>query len=79
MAGSRDSRLAVADDHVDRRDAAVVFNRSFAEHWRFQPLDPDAAWGLGVVGSTRMEYARMIALVEHVARTLNQSLQELRS
>jgi mycothiol synthase len=31
-------RLAEA---VDRRDAAVVFNRSFAEHWRFQPLDPD--------------------------------------
>jgi ribosomal protein S18 acetylase RimI-like enzyme len=26
---------------VDRRDAAVVFNRSFAEHWRFQALDPD--------------------------------------
>jgi heat-inducible transcriptional repressor len=43
------------------------------------PLEPDAAWGLGVVGSTRMEYARMIALVEHVARALNQSLQELRS
>src|SRR5206468_7860857 len=31
-------RLAGA---VDRRDAAVVFNRSFAEHWRFQPPDPD--------------------------------------
>jgi ribosomal protein S18 acetylase RimI-like enzyme len=26
---------------VDRREAAVVFNRSFAEHWRFQALDPD--------------------------------------
>jgi heat-inducible transcriptional repressor len=43
------------------------------------PLDPDAAWGLGVVGSTRMEYGRMIALVEHVARALNQALKELRS
>jgi heat-inducible transcriptional repressor len=42
-------------------------------------LDPDAAWGLGVVGSTRMEYSRMIALVEHVARALNQTLKELRS
>jgi ribosomal protein S18 acetylase RimI-like enzyme len=31
-------RLAAA---VDRREAAVVFNSSFAEHWRFQPLDPD--------------------------------------
>jgi ribosomal protein S18 acetylase RimI-like enzyme len=26
---------------VDRHTAALVFNRSFAEHWRFQPLDPD--------------------------------------
>lgn len=26
---------------VDRREAALVFNRSFAEHWRFQALDPD--------------------------------------
>jgi ribosomal protein S18 acetylase RimI-like enzyme len=31
-------RLALA---VDRREAAVVFNQSFAEHWRFHPLDPD--------------------------------------
>jgi heat-inducible transcriptional repressor len=43
------------------------------------PLDADAAWGLGVMGSTRMEYGRMIALVEHVARALNQTLKELRS
>jgi heat-inducible transcriptional repressor len=43
------------------------------------PLEPEAAWGLGVVGSTRMEYARMIALVEHLARALNQALQEIRS
>jgi ribosomal protein S18 acetylase RimI-like enzyme len=26
---------------VDRRDSAVVYNRAFAEHWRFQSLDPD--------------------------------------
>jgi ribosomal protein S18 acetylase RimI-like enzyme len=26
---------------ADRREAVVVFNRSFAEHWRFQALDPD--------------------------------------
>lgn len=25
---------------VDRRQAAAVYNRSFAEHWRFQPFDP---------------------------------------
>jgi heat-inducible transcriptional repressor len=42
-------------------------------------LDPDEAWGIGVVGGTRMEYARMIALVDHVARALNQTLKELRS
>jgi heat-inducible transcriptional repressor len=43
------------------------------------PLEPDASWGLGVMGSTRMEYARMISLVEYVARALNQTLKELRS
>jgi transcriptional regulator of heat shock response len=43
------------------------------------PLDGDESWGIGVVGSTRMEYARMIALVDHVARALNQTLKELRS
>jgi len=31
-------RLAAAGD---RREAALVFNRSFADHWRFQALDPD--------------------------------------
>jgi mycothiol synthase len=30
---------------VDRRVAAQVFNRAFAEHWRFQPLDPEAVVG----------------------------------
>jgi heat-inducible transcriptional repressor len=43
------------------------------------PLEGDAAWGLGVMGGTRMEYARMISLVEHVARALNQALRELRA
>jgi transcriptional regulator of heat shock response len=28
------------------------------------------------MGSTRMEYARVMALVDHVARTLARSLQE---
>ncbi|HEY7200626.1 MAG TPA: GNAT family N-acetyltransferase [Candidatus Dormibacteraeota bacterium] len=26
---------------VDRREAAVLYNRAFAEHWRFQALNPD--------------------------------------
>lgn len=43
------------------------------------PLEGEAGWGLGVVGSTRMEYARMIALVEHVAAALNRTLEDLRS
>ncbi len=42
------------------------------------PVDGETGWGLGVVGSTRMEYARMIALVEHVAGALNQTLKDLR-
>jgi heat-inducible transcriptional repressor len=43
------------------------------------PVEGETAWGLGVVGSTRMEYARMIALVEHVAAALNRTLEDLRS
>ncbi len=34
-------------------------------------------WGLGVMGSTRMEYARMIALVDHVSRAVQRVLAEL--
>jgi heat-inducible transcriptional repressor len=39
----------------------------------------EASWGLGVMGSTRMEYARVMALVDHVARTLARTLQEIRA
>jgi ribosomal protein S18 acetylase RimI-like enzyme len=42
---------------VDRREAAVVFNRSFAEHWRFQPLDPD-----DLVPATRSPQLELMAL-----------------
>jgi heat-inducible transcriptional repressor len=42
------------------------------------PLEAGLGWGLGVMGSTRMEYPRMIALVEHVARALDQALKEFR-
>jgi heat-inducible transcriptional repressor len=34
-------------------------------------------WGLGVMGSTRMEYARMIALVDHVSRAVRRVLAEM--
>jgi heat-inducible transcriptional repressor len=43
------------------------------------PLSDEGAWGLGVMGSTRMEYARMVALVEHVARAVQQRLSELQT
>src|SRR5438093_12093082 len=39
----------------------------------------EASWGLGVLRSTRMEYARVMALVDHVARTLARTLQESRA
>jgi heat-inducible transcriptional repressor len=38
-----------------------------------------ALFGLGVMGSTRMEYARMISVVDHVARAFSDSLKELLS
>jgi heat-inducible transcriptional repressor len=42
------------------------------------PEDDGAAWGLGVMGSTRMEYARIVSLVDCVARSLSKALEELR-
>ena len=39
----------------------------------------EAGWGVGVLGSTRMEYARVVALVEHVARAVSGVLRGLRS
>jgi heat-inducible transcriptional repressor len=38
----------------------------------------DRGWGLGVLGSTRMEYGRVVALVDKVARTLADTLSEVR-
>jgi heat-inducible transcriptional repressor len=40
-------------------------------------LEGEAELGLGVLGSTRMEYARMIALVDHVGRAVRSALREL--
>ena len=39
----------------------------------------EAGWGVGVLGSTRMEYARVIALVDHMARSVALALKERRS
>lgn len=41
------------------------------------PMRGELGWGVGVLGSTRMEYGRVIALVDHVARTVARTLQEL--
>jgi heat-inducible transcriptional repressor len=38
-------------------------------------VEADAHWALGVMGATRMEYARVISLVDHVARAVAELLQ----
>lgn len=40
------------------------------------PVDEETGFGLGVMGSTRMEYARVIPVVDHVARTVSRTLSE---
>jgi heat-inducible transcriptional repressor len=42
------------------------------------PID-GAGFGVGVLGSTRMEYARVVALVDHVAREVSRALREIRA
>jgi heat-inducible transcriptional repressor len=54
----------------DLRDVAVVSAG--------YPLEGESGWGLGVLGSTRMEYARVIALVDHMARSVAHALEERR-
>jgi heat-inducible transcriptional repressor len=43
------------------------------------PIDGELGLGVGVLGSTRMEYARVIALVDHVARAVSRALRELQA
>jgi heat-inducible transcriptional repressor len=43
------------------------------------PIDGELGLGVGVLGSTRMEYARMVALVDHVARAVSRALRELQA
>jgi heat-inducible transcriptional repressor len=43
------------------------------------PLEGEAGFGVGVLGSTRMEYARVISVVDHVARALTDALKGLRA
>jgi len=43
------------------------------------PLEGDGGLGLGILGSTRMEYASAVTLVDHVARAVSQMLREMRA
>jgi heat-inducible transcriptional repressor len=42
------------------------------------PVAGETGCGVGVMGATRMEYARVVALVDHIARSVSRTLQELR-
>jgi heat-inducible transcriptional repressor len=41
------------------------------------PVGGDSGWGLGVMGSTRMEYPRIVSLVDHVARSVGRAVEEI--
>jgi heat-inducible transcriptional repressor len=43
------------------------------------PIEADLGLGVGVLGSTRMEYARVITLVDHVARAVVRTLRDLQA
>jgi heat-inducible transcriptional repressor len=43
------------------------------------PVEGEANWAVGVLGSTRMEYAHVVTLVDHVARSVSEVLRELRA
>jgi heat-inducible transcriptional repressor len=43
------------------------------------PVEGGAGLGLGVLGSTRMEYTHVVALVDHVARAIGEVLREMQS
>jgi len=43
------------------------------------PLDGESGMGVGVLGSTRMEYASVLSLVDHVARAVSDAMREIRA
>jgi heat-inducible transcriptional repressor len=43
------------------------------------PIDGERGFGLGILGSTRMEYASAVTLVDHVAKAVTQLLREMRA
>jgi heat-inducible transcriptional repressor len=66
-------RILIGHENPDPglRDLALVTARC--------PVEGEAGWGLGVLGSTRMEYAHVVALVDHVSRAVSDVLRGLRS
>jgi heat-inducible transcriptional repressor len=68
-----DSGVRITIGHENRdhelRDLALVTTAC--------PVDGEPL-GIGVMGSTRMEYARVVALVEHIAHALSRALGDLR-
>ena len=42
-------------------------------------VDGETGCGVGVMGATRMEYGRVVALVDHIARAVSRTLEELRT
>ncbi len=54
----------------DLRDLSLVTARA--------PIEGEEGLGLGVLGSTRMEYAHVVALVDHVARAVSEVLRRQR-
>jgi heat-inducible transcriptional repressor len=66
-------RVLIGHENPDPglRDLALVTSRF--------PVEGEAGWGLGVMGSTRMEYAHVVSLVDHVARAIAEVLREIKS
>lgn len=40
------------------------------------PIGGETGWGLGVLGSTRMEYPRIVSIVDHMARSIGRALTD---
>jgi len=40
------------------------------------PVGGETGWGLGVLGSTRMEYPRVVSIVDHMARSIGRALTD---
>jgi heat-inducible transcriptional repressor len=57
--------------HPELQDTALV-TASY-------PVNGESGLGVGVLGSTRMEYASVVSLVDHVARAVSEAMREIRA